>query len=84
MTLKVWDLEQEAEVRTLTGHADEVTAVAVDPEGRRPISASVDRTVLLWDLDSGEAIAPFTADGPVSTCAFASDALGRVHLLRVG
>jgi WD40 repeat protein/energy-coupling factor transporter ATP-binding protein EcfA2 len=35
------------------GHADAVTALAVTADGGRVVSASDDRTLLLWDLDSG-------------------------------
>ena len=38
---------------TLTGHEDRVTSVAVTPDGRRAVSASDDRTVRVWDLESG-------------------------------
>jgi WD40 repeat protein len=47
----VWDVQTGAEERTLTGHSDGVTAVAVTPDGRRAISASYDRTLKVWDLD---------------------------------
>ena len=52
-TLKVWDLASGAELRTLAGHADWVTAVAVTPDGRQAVSASDDRTLKVWDLASG-------------------------------
>ena len=34
-TLKVWDLETGSALRTLEGHSDWVTGVAVTPDGRR-------------------------------------------------
>ena len=40
-------------LRTLAGHADWVTAVAVTPDGRHAVSASWDRTLKVWDLASG-------------------------------
>ncbi|MEH2184656.1 MAG: hypothetical protein V7K64_00540, partial [Nostoc sp.] len=39
---------------TLTGHSDRVTAVALTPDGKRVISASNDRTLKLWNLETGE------------------------------
>ncbi|MEG3884810.1 hypothetical protein QT971_11420, partial [Microcoleus sp. herbarium19] len=39
--------------RTLTGHTAEVTAVAVTPDGRFIISASQDKTLKVWDLETG-------------------------------
>src|SRR5262249_20919423 len=50
-TLKVWDLESE--LRTLRGHADGVNAVALTADGKRAVSASRDRTLKVWDLESG-------------------------------
>ena len=38
---------------TLKGHADTVTAVAFSPEGQRLASASLDRTVKIWELATG-------------------------------
>ena len=52
-TLKVWDLESGAELRTLEGHSDWVNAVAVTPDGRRAISGSADKTLRVWYLESG-------------------------------
>jgi WD40 repeat protein len=43
-------------IRTLEGHTDSVSAVAVTPDGRRALSASEDRTLRLWDLGTGQTI----------------------------
>jgi WD40 repeat protein len=41
-------------VRTLECHTDWVTAVAITPDGQRAVSASVDHTLRVWNLESGE------------------------------
>ena len=41
---------------TLTGHSELVFAVAVTGDGRRAVSASNDRTLKVWDLESREAL----------------------------
>jgi WD40 repeat protein len=51
--LKVWDLATGETKFTLIGHAGAITAVAVTPDGRYAISASKDRTLKIWDLESG-------------------------------
>jgi len=43
-------------VRVLEGHAGWVTAVAITPNGRRAISASVEGTLRLWDLERGQLV----------------------------
>jgi WD40 repeat protein len=50
----IW--ESPALERTLTGHEDGVRAVALTPDGRRAVSPS-DRTLRVWDLATGEALA---------------------------
>jgi len=62
--------------------------VAVTPDGKRAVSASGDHTLKVWDLETGEALATFTCDGPVLCCAcdddkriICGDAGGRVHFL---
>ena len=49
----MWDLESGRELRTLEGHSDWVNGVAVTPDGRRAVSASCDKTLKVWDLESG-------------------------------
>lgn len=41
-------------VRTLSGHSGAVWAVAVTPDGRRAVSASLDNTLKVWDLERSE------------------------------
>ena len=47
-------------VRILAGHMDSVMAVAVTPDGRQVISASLDKTLKVWDLTSGEELRTLT------------------------
>jgi len=43
-------------VRTLEGHSAGVRGVAVTPDGKRAVSASGDKTLKVWDLESGRAL----------------------------
>jgi WD40 repeat protein len=51
-----------------------VNSVAVSPDGRRAVSASDDRTVSVWDLQSGTRTHLLTGhQGPVRSAAFSPD-----------
>ena len=43
-------------MRTLEGHSNRVTAVAVTSEGGQAISASDDKTLKVWDLKTGKEV----------------------------
>jgi len=43
----------------LEGHTREVTSVAISPDGRTALSGSLDHTVRLWDLATGEELQVF-------------------------
>src|SRR5262249_50403134 len=78
-------------LRTLEGHTEGVNAVALTADGKRAMSASADRTVAVWDIETGALIASFDTDFVVRTCAVAADGLtfvaadqqGCVHFLRL-
>jgi WD40 repeat protein len=66
-----------------------VYGVALTANGKRAASASIDKTLKVWDLESGGCIATFHADAGVFCCGFigrtivAGDGGGRVHFLRL-
>ena len=87
------NLERAGEgcLRTLTGHTNSVTAVAIAPDGKTAISASWDNTLKIWDLLSGEEVASFSGEYGFTCCAISPDGVtvvagddsGRVHFLRL-
>ena len=63
----------------LPGHAGEVAAVAVTPDGRRALTASHDQTARLWNIDDRTAIRTLAGHGSrVTAAAFSHD--GRLAL----
>jgi WD40 repeat protein/nucleoside phosphorylase len=81
--------ESPALVRTLVGHAFMVAGCAVSPDGLRVVSASDDRTLKVWDLDSGRELASLRGHtNSVSSCVVTPDgrrvvSASRDHTLKV-
>lgn len=61
-------------VRTLVGHLDGVSSVAVSPQGSYAASGSHDATVRIWDLDRGIELAVLSGNGgDVGAVCFSPD-----------
>ncbi|MCK5522475.1 MAG: hypothetical protein KAI83_05000, partial [Thiomargarita sp.] len=58
-TLKLWEVNTGAEIRTFAGHTDIVYSVAFSPDGRYALSGSFDYTLKLWELNTGAEIRTF-------------------------
>jgi len=59
---------------TLTGHDSYVTSVAFSPDGQRIVSGSADKTVKIWDANSGEELQTLTGhDDDGWSVAFSPD-----------
>ncbi len=41
-------------LRTLDGHTDSLTALVVTPDGKRAVSVALDRSLRVWNLETGE------------------------------
>ena len=65
--------------------------MAVTADGKRVVSASWDKTLKVWDLESGEVLATFTCDSAALCCALSDarklivvgDVGGHVHFLQL-
>src|SRR5262249_13800907 len=53
VSLQVLNTNTGEKLGRLSGHTDLIRAVAIDPAGKHAFSASEDRTIRVWDLESG-------------------------------
>jgi WD40 repeat protein len=70
-TVKIWNASNGQVVRTLSGHTEDVDAIAVSRDGRRIASISKDRLVV-WNGDTGGKIAEFSGIAAFDLC-FSAD-----------
>lgn len=60
--IRIWNTPIENEIGTeekewiLTGHTDMVWSVSFSPDGNKIVSASADKTIIIWDATTGEQI----------------------------
>ena len=50
-TIKLWNLQTQTAIATLTGHSYGVSSVAFSPDGKTLATASSDNTIKLWNFD---------------------------------
>jgi len=73
----LWDFPTLVRRFLLVGHSEEVTDLAFAPDGRTLATASLDRTVRLWSVASGQELLVLDGHtGPVRAVAFSPD--GRI------
>lgn len=55
----LWNLETGEEVRRFVGHEDDINAIDFDTTGERLLSGSVDLTMRLWDVATGDELGAY-------------------------
>jgi hypothetical protein len=68
-------LEKGNCLRTLEGHIGAVEDVNITPDGRRVVSGSEDKTLRVWDMESGKCLGVLAVTAPVTAVASSSGLL---------
>jgi WD40 repeat protein len=73
--------DKPGEIRRFEGHENVVRCLALSPDGKRLLTGSEDRTLRLWEVDTGKGIGIYDGHSAgVRGVAFASDGKrGVVH-----
>jgi WD40 repeat protein len=58
-TLHLWDMQSGKEIRTFSGHINDISSIGISPDEKYIYSGSHDGTTRLWDISTGKEIAQF-------------------------
>ena len=62
-TIKLWNLNTLAEIKTLPGHGGGVFSVNFSPDGKTLSSGGYDKTIKLWNLETLAETMTFSGHG---------------------
>jgi WD40 repeat protein len=71
--VRIWDVDSLQELLTLRGHAQLVNRISFSPDGQRVATASIDRTVKIWDALIGQEMLTLKDGENVNAVYFSRD-----------
>jgi hypothetical protein len=73
--IKIWDVANGKEIRTLPGHTNELKALAFSQDGSLLVSSATDNSIKLWDVAGGRELRGFKGQSAnINSLAFSPDA----------
>jgi WD40 repeat protein len=70
---RLWEFDITLQSRDLEGHTAPVWMAAFSPDGRKVVSAGADRTLKVWDVETGKTLLDLAAETPVTAVLFSPD-----------
>lgn len=58
-TIKIWNLENGIELKTLKGHTSDIISMIATPNGEKIISLDCNGSAKVWDIESGNELSTF-------------------------
>jgi len=71
--VKVWDIQTRTIKHTFSGHEQDIYSLDFARNGRHIASGSGDRTVRMWDIESGQQVLTLSIEDGVTTVAISPD-----------
>ncbi len=65
IAITIWDVESKKQIRTLEGHKDFIRDIVFSPDGKYLASASMDKTIRVWDMSTGKSLYTLEPQGLV-------------------
>jgi WD40 repeat protein len=72
-TARLWDVTTGKQVRRFEAHGAAVMSVAFSPDGRQVLTGSLDRSMRLWDRETGQMLRSFVHPTGAFSVAFSPD-----------
>ncbi|HYE74290.1 MAG TPA: WD40 repeat domain-containing protein, partial [Blastocatellia bacterium] len=72
-TVRIWNLDTERVVHTLTGHASKLYACRLTPDARTAVSGGTDRKVMTWDVPTGNRLRLISCSSIINAVAVSED-----------
>lgn len=72
--IKIFNIEDEKEVKVLQAHKKSVSTIAYSPLGKQMVSGGLDRDLILWDAQAGKPISTLTQHAkPITMVSYTAD-----------